>query len=160
MDFRKRRGQVGHVPQAIPGCHQLETGVMEWQRHHVAGDNGDVVKATSSRSRKLQHAVRDVEANRRTGAFAGRKEQISCATRDVEDAVRRTRRGQIDEALFPAPILAIREKSGDEVVAVGDGRKQPAHVPAFAFAGGDGRAKRQWTLMVPRIISRWGAHSY
>ncbi len=49
-------------------------------------------------------------------------------------------------ALLPAPVLSVGEKPCDEVVAVGDGGKEPPHVAALAVGRGEARAKRQSTF--------------
>ncbi len=96
-----------------------------------------------SRTRQLQHAVRQIEADRGPRIRSRGKEQIACPAREIEDTVVSRHGGKVDQPLFPASVLAIREKPGDEVVAVGNGRKQPPYVEAFTFRGGDGRAEGQ-----------------
>ena len=96
-----------------------------------------------SRTRQLQHPVRQIEADRGPRIRSRGKEQIACPAREIENTVVRSHGGKADQALFPAAVLAIRKKPGDEVVAVGDGGKEPPHIEAFAFRGGEGRTKRQ-----------------
>ena len=51
------------------------------------------------------------------------------------------RRRQIDEPPLPAPVLSVRQGDGDEIVAIGNRRKQRAHVAALAVRRRDAIAR-------------------
>ena len=74
---------------------------------------------------------------------SGGQQQVHGATGEVENAIRWTGRSEIDQTAFPASILSVREKSGDEIVTVGDCGEKLPNVAALAFGCGDRRSKRQ-----------------
>jgi len=79
---------------------------------------------------------------------------FAAAARQIEHPVARTHGGELDQPPLPVPVAAVGKQDGNEVVAVCNGGKEPPHVAALALSGGDGRAERQYTRIVPCIISR------
>ena len=86
---------------------------------------------------QLQHAVRQIEANRRPRIRLRGKEQIACPTSKIEDTVVRAHAGKADQPLLSVSVLAIRKKRCNEIVTVDDGGKQPPYVAAFTLRSGD-----------------------
>jgi len=126
----------------------------------ACGARGRTACGFFPRLRELQHPMRHVEAHRALRARRRAEQDVSGAAREIEHAIVRGDLRQAHEALLPAPVLAVGEKSCDEVVAIGDGGEEAPHVAALAVWCGEGRAKGQSTFSVPFIIKWCGRHTY
>ena len=95
------------------------------------------------RARELDHARRDVEADDARAARREGERDVPCSGGEIERARSAPRRREIDQPPLPAPILSIRQRHRDEVVAIGDRREQPSYVPLFPFGCRDQFNKSQ-----------------
>src|SRR6185295_3478629 len=86
---------------------------------------------------QFDHPQRDVEADDMGPASSEREGDVPRTGRQVERASAGRWRGQIDDTPLPAPVLAVRQHDGNEVVALGDRREERAHVAALAVGRGD-----------------------
>jgi hypothetical protein len=107
VDLSECRPQVDHVSQSVSGCHYFETCVAKRQREHVAAHETGSAPRSPPRTGKLQHAVRNIQADGGAGALGRGKQQVSSPTRNVEDPIGGTGCGQVEQPPFPAPVLAV-----------------------------------------------------
>ena len=77
---------------------------------------------------EVDHARRQVQADHPGAARRRLEGEVAGAAGQVEDAFARRDRGGGDQAALPVLIAAVRQQPRDQVVAVGDGRKQPRDV--------------------------------
>src|SRR5262249_47259569 len=101
----------------------------------------------------LRAALSDLEGN------------VAGAAGEIERGCAGGGGGERRHAALPAAVLPVREQDGDEIVAIGDGREEPADVAARSLRPGPRLAERRpaighSTIMVPRIIAAWGVHEY
>ena len=81
--------------------------------------------------------MRHIQTNGLLHMRRGGKGDVAGAAGEIEDPIRQLKARELNQPPFPAPILPIREKAGDEVVAVRDGGEQPADVSLLAFSACD-----------------------
>ena len=62
-----------------------------------------------------------------------REQQIAGPAREIEHAIGLAKIGELDDLPLPPPVLTVRQKAGDEIVAVGDGREQAPDVATLAL---------------------------
>ena len=79
----------------------------------------------------------DVQADHEVRGRGGGEDQITGTAGQIQYSIARRDRRQPDEAALPAAVLSVRKKPRDEIVAIGDGGKEPANVAALAFSGGE-----------------------
>jgi hypothetical protein len=83
-------------------------------------------------SRELDHPQRDVETDHARAAPGERERKVSRAGGEIERTRAGPRRRQFDQPPLPPAILSVRERHRDEIVTIGDGCEQRAHVPPLA----------------------------
>jgi hypothetical protein len=81
--------------------------------------------------------MRHIETNRLRHLRSCREHDVAGSAREIEQAIGWLQARKSDQPLLPASILTVGKKSGDEVVAVGDGGKQPPDVSLFALRSRD-----------------------
>ena len=94
-------------------------------------------------SRELNHPVSDIKPDDACATCRGGEGDVARAGGQVEDAVAGANRRESNQPPLPPPILPVRQRDGDEIVAIRDCRKQRAHVGAFAMRSGELIVKRQ-----------------
>ena len=131
--------RFGHVPQPVAGRHDIERAGRETAARACRRRGSRLARGARSALRFASSIIRSVMSRPTTRApVAGeRKRDVARAGRQIERARAGRRRGQRDQPPLPAPILAVGQRHGDEIVAVGDRRKQRAHIAALALRRGD-----------------------
>ena len=87
--------------------------------------------------RDLDHPRRDVEPDDRRAARVSLERDVAGAAREIEDAIALLQRRLPHQPPFPRAIAAERQHDGDEVVAIGDGRKERADVAPLLLGAGE-----------------------
>ena len=144
---QQRPLQIGHVPQPVADRHDRERAVGKRQREHVAGDECAWRRVRTFRRIRRERrfvprascSIRNVTSRptARCTCGAAANDEVAGSAREIEHAIGRLQRGELNQPPLPAAILSVGKKPGDEVVAVGDGGKQLADVAPFAFRRGD-----------------------
>ncbi len=129
-------GERRHIAETVAGGHDVNAGVGKRQRHHVADDEPRRRRAIASsplRIRQLDHAGRDVEPDDRRTGTGGFEGDVAGSAREIEDAIVGVNPRLLDEQTLPGAVAPERQKPGNEVVAIGDGREQRPDVAPFLF---------------------------
>ena len=129
VDLVDRTLSTGTLRMPYPVVTTSNCADGEGQRHHVAGDPAWLRAARPAWPRRAR-SMRGV-----TSSAVVRAPRRLQRVRDVAGAAREIERGhagraspRADETPLPAAVLPVREQAGDEVVAIGDGREEPADV--------------------------------
>ena len=147
--------KIGDVSQPVAGRHEIERRGRKRQRDHVADQKRGTAGQRGRRfgARQLDHPRASRRGRRRRApAPQARRRCRRCRSRDRARASPGARRRQLDQPPLPPPVLSVRQHDGDEIVTIGDRRKQRAHVAAFALGRGD-RDRSQRIMAFRRIIS-------
>src|SRR3954464_13154856 len=158
MNFGDGRLDARDVADAIAGGNQIERGVREWQRRHVAGHE---CRGASFRMCQLQHANSDIEAGDARTAGREAKRDVTRTAGEIQGAYAGTDAGALDQLLLPSPVPAERQQDGDEIVAIGDRVEQAPHIRCLRV----GRCQRgvelaHSTAIVPFITVACGVQVY
>ena len=129
---RRARRQIGHVAQAVAGRHDIERRRWRPAARHVADQPRDPRGASGFA--RASSIIRGVRSSPTTGAPRARRceRDVAGAARQIQHArARRDARRARSAAPSSADRARTTSSARDEVVAVGDRREQPAHVPAL-----------------------------
>jgi hypothetical protein len=133
--------EIWHVPQAVPCRHEIERVVWERQRAHIADDEFHGASACPFAS-QFDHSGGDVESDYVSASIGELPRDVPCTGRQVERLCSAKRHGKVNESTLPASIETERKSNGYEIVTIGNGRKEPTHVPALGFGRGESLTER------------------
>jgi hypothetical protein len=85
------------------------------------------------------------------------EQDVGRTARQIEHMIRRRDIREPDQATLPSAVLSVRQEAGNEVVAVGDRRKEIANVTLFAFGRGNRAAQSGAAVSPVRDERRRGA---
>ncbi len=102
---------------------------------------------------KRNHPLRHIQPHDIGAARRQRERDVPGAGGQIENPQIAPRLSQIDQAPFPSAVLTVGQRDGNEIIAVGNRRKERTHVPALAVRGGDFVGQGHEGLKLDNIVS-------
>ena len=136
-DLVNRCGKIRDITQAVSCRHEVEGGIRKRQRDHSPTRKTGRAEARGVFIQTFAFAssiIRGVTSRPITGCN-GCRSRMRCHLFRWPGPMPIAGRGarETDQAPFPASIQAERQHHGNEIVAIGDRRKQRPDVPTLAF---------------------------
>lgn len=133
----ERPPEKRHISKAIASRDHVERAVRKWQFQHICPDEARRGGTLPLGRREFEHPPGDIEADDRYAPRRGEKGQIARARGEVESPRTRTKLRRLDQPSFPAAVETTGENDRNEIVAIGDARKEAANVPALVGGCGE-----------------------